>query len=118
MKFSNRKYIDTEIGKVYLDMLYKSCNRAFYKQKDVCEYLNNKKRRLLTYEEVCKIKHLLLQIKELKNYKNSYDEMHTNSVPIIICDNGYSLIFLYYDSVAKDATNHEELSFPIIYKDL
>ena len=118
MKFSNRKYIDTEIGKVYLDMLYKNCNRTFYKQKDMCEYLNNKKRRLLTCEEVYKIKYLLLQIKELKNYKNSYDAIYTNSVPIIICDNGYSLVFLYDDSVARDTANHETLSFPIIYKDL
>lgn len=118
MKFNNRKYIDTEIGKVYLDMFYKNCNRTFYKQKDICEYLNNKKRRLLTHEEVFKIKNLLLQIKELKSYKNNYGEIYTNSDPIIICNNGYSLVFLYRDSISKDTANHEPLSFPIIYKDL
>lgn len=118
MKFNNRKYIDTEIGKVYLDMLYKYSERMFYEQENICRYLNDRKRRLLTYKEATKIRNSLLKIEELKNYKNKDGVLYTNSAPIVVCDNGYSLVFLYDQQASNDIAHHNRLTFPIIYKDL
>lgn len=118
MKFNNRKYIDTEIGKVYLDMLYKYSERIFYEQEYICKYLNDRRRRLLTLEEVDKIRNSLLQIEELKKYKSKEGSLYTNSVPIVICNDGYSLVFLYDQQASRDIAHHNRLLFPIIYKDL